>query len=144
MRRSIAPFTSWILTFLVVATTATAIGLGSSSAQVAAPVVQEAQQPRDAAPAAKGTGPISGRVTNRETGGPLRRALIRITSPALASPRSVSTNSDGRYEVRDLPSGQYSLKAERGGYFDTGFRTAAASGAAQAAPGRRRPNRQGD
>ncbi len=73
-------------------------------------------QPRDAAPAVKGTAAILGRVTNLETGGPLRRAVIRITSSTLPSERRVSTNSDGRYEVRDLPAGDYSLKAERGGY----------------------------
>ena len=78
-------------------------------------------QPRDAAPTAKGTGAISGRVTNLETGGPLQRAVIRITSPALPSERRVSTNSDGRYEVRELPAGSYSLKAERGGYLTLAY-----------------------
>jgi hypothetical protein len=78
-------------------------------------------QPRDAAPTAEGTGEISGRVTNLETGGPLRRAVIRITSPALASERRVSTNSDGRYEARALPAGAYSLKAERGGYLTLAY-----------------------
>jgi hypothetical protein len=78
-------------------------------------------QPRDGAPAATGTAAIVGRVTNLETGGPLRRALIRITSPALLSPRTVSTNSDGRYEVRDLPAGEYSLKAARGGYLTLAY-----------------------
>ena len=78
-------------------------------------------QPRDAAPTAKGTGAISGRVTNLETGGPLQRAVIRITSSALPSDRRVSTNSDGRYEVRELPPGTYSLKAERGGYLTIAY-----------------------
>jgi hypothetical protein len=61
------------------------------------------------------------RVTNSETGGPLRRAIVRITSPAWPSDRRVSTNADGRYEVRDLPAGDYSLKAERGGYLTLAF-----------------------
>ena len=87
-------------------------------------------QPRDAAPAVKGTAAIIGRVTNLETGGPLRRAVIRITSPALPSSTSVSTNPDGRYEARDLPPGEYSLKAERGGYLTLAF-------------GQRRPGEQG-
>jgi carboxypeptidase family protein len=100
--------TSWIRAVLLVTAT-TPIALGSSSAQVA-------PQPRDAAPAGKSTAAIIGRVTNLEGGGPLRRVVIRITSPALSSPRTVSTNSDGRYEIRDLPPGEYSLTAERGGY----------------------------
>jgi len=115
-----APFTSWILTLLLVATT-TAIRSGSLSAHVAAPVVHETQQPRDAAPGAKGTAAILGRVTNLETGGPLRRAVIRITSPTLPSDRRVSTNAEGRYEVRDLPTGEYSVKAERGGYLTLAY-----------------------
>jgi hypothetical protein len=108
-----------ILALLLVS--ATPVALRSSAAQVpAAPPMQPAQ-PRDAAPTAEGTGAISGRVTNLETGGPLRRAVIRITSPALPSDRRVSTNSDGRYEVRELPAGAYSLKAERGGYLTLAY-----------------------
>jgi hypothetical protein len=76
---------------------------------------------RDAGPALKSTAAIVGRVTNLETGGPLQRAVIRITSPALPSERRVSTNADGRYEVRDLPAGEYSLKAERGGYLTLAY-----------------------
>jgi hypothetical protein len=76
---------------------------------------------RDAGPALKSTAVIVGRVTNLETGGPLQRAVIRITSPALPSERRVSTNADGRYEVRDLPAGEYSLKAERGGYLTLAY-----------------------
>jgi hypothetical protein len=92
----------------------------SSAAQVPAPPMPPTQ-PRDAVPADKGTAAIVGRVTNLETGGPLRRAVIRITSPVLASDRRVSTNADGRYEVRDLPAGVYSLKAERGGYLTLAY-----------------------
>jgi Carboxypeptidase regulatory-like domain len=135
MRRSTVPITLWILSALLVAATMPV----SSSAQVAAPAgpppprsgfgevspeparnTQRAKadeaQPRDAAPASKSTAAIIGRVTSLETRGPLRRVVIRITSPALPSSRTVSTNSDGRYEIRDLPPGEYSLTAERGGY----------------------------
>ena len=90
------------------------------AAQSAAPAVRETV-PRDPVPAAKGSASVAGRVTNVETGGPLRRALIRITSPTLPSERRVSTNADGRYEVRDLPAGEYSVKAERGGYLTLAY-----------------------
>lgn len=113
------PRTSWILPILM-ASAMTPIGLNSLRAQVAAPVVRDAQ-PRDAAPATKSTAAITGRVTNLETGGPLRRALILITSAALPSSRRVSTNSDGRYEIPDLPPGQYSVRAERGGYLPLAY-----------------------
>jgi hypothetical protein len=100
----------------------TPVALRSSAAQVpAAPPPIQPAPPRDAAPTARSTAAISGRVTNLETGGPLRRAVIRITSPTLPSDRRVSTNSDGRYEVRDLPAGEYSLKAERGDYLTLAY-----------------------
>jgi hypothetical protein len=118
MQGSTPPLASWTIALLLVA--ATPLGLRSSAAQVPSPPPAHTAQPRDAAPA-KGTAAIVGRVTNLETGGPLRRALIRITSPALPSDRRVSTNSDGRYEVRDLPAGGYSLKAERGGYLTLAY-----------------------
>jgi hypothetical protein len=118
MRRSTL-HASRILALLLVA--ATPVALRSSAAQEPAPPPMQPAQPRDAAPAAKGTAAIVGRVTNLETGGPLRRALIRITSPTLPSDRRISTNSDGRYEVRDLPAGEYSLKAGRGGYLTLAY-----------------------
>src|SRR5688500_18766756 len=65
--------------------------VGAEPLQAAAPVVRDATQ-RDAVAAGKGTATISGRVTNLETGAPLRRALILITSPALSASRRVSTN----------------------------------------------------
>jgi hypothetical protein len=111
--------TSWILAVLVT-TAMTPVRLDALAAQVAAPVVRDAPS-RDAAPADKSPAVISGRVTKLETGGPLRRARILITSPALPSARSVSTNSDGRYEIRDLPPGEYSLRAERSGYLTLAY-----------------------
>lgn len=119
MRRPITLPASRMLALLLVALTP--LALRSSAAQVSAPPPMQAAQPRDAVRAAKGTAAIAGRVTNLETGGPLRRAGIRITSPMLPSGRRVSTDSDGRYEVRDLPAGEYSLKAERGGYLTLAY-----------------------
>jgi carboxypeptidase family protein len=119
MRHSTTFPASRILALVLVA--APAVALRSSAAQVPEPPPMQPAQPRDAAPAAKGTAAIVGRVTNLETGAPLRRALIRIASPTLPSDRRVSTNSDGRYEVRDLPAGEYSLKAERGGYLTLAY-----------------------
>ena len=114
---------SRILVLLLVA--ATPVAGRSSAAQVPAPPPTPPPilppPVRDAAPAVKGTAAIHGRVTNLETGGPLRRAVIRITSPMLPSERRVSTNSDGRYDVRELPAGEYSLKAERGGYLTLAY-----------------------
>ena len=119
MARTMPPLASRILALLFVATTP--LALRSSSAQAPAQPSAQPAQPRDAVPTAKGTAAIVGRVTNLETGGPLRRAVIRITSSTLPSERRVSTNAEGRYEVRDLPAGEYSIKAERGGYLTLAY-----------------------
>jgi hypothetical protein len=82
--------------------------------------------PRDAAPAssapdARPSAQISGRVTSLDSGRPLRRARILISGPGLSPSRSVSTNSDGRFEIRDLPAGRFTVRAERSGYLTLAY-----------------------
>src|SRR5918994_5786105 len=63
------------------------------------------------------TAAISGRVTAADTGRPLRRARISVTSAETGGrPRTGSTGTDGRYEVPDLPAGRYRIRVERSGY----------------------------
>ena len=63
-----------------------------------------------------GTARLSGRVTSLETGRPIRRAVVQIMSSELREGRSVSTDAEGRWELRDLPAGRISLTASKGGY----------------------------
>jgi len=63
-----------------------------------------------------GTSRLSGRVTAGDTGKPVRRALVRATSTDNPQPRSVSTDADGRWELKTLPSGSYRIRIEKGGY----------------------------
>jgi hypothetical protein len=73
--------------------------------------------PRDpAGTEPKGTAVIRGRVTSLDGGKPLRRARISVASPEIPSGRTASTNTDGRYEIRDLPAGRYTLRVNRSGY----------------------------
>jgi carboxypeptidase family protein len=60
------------------------------------------------------TAAISGRVTS-ETGGPLRRAEIRATSNGGLS-RYATTDPEGRYVVRDLPAGTFTLHVSKSGF----------------------------
>lgn len=60
------------------------------------------------------TAAISGRVTS-ETGGPLRRAEIRATSNGGLS-RFATADADGRYVVRDLPAGTFTLHVSKSGF----------------------------
>jgi len=71
--------------------------------------------PRDAVPNAKGTAVLRGRITNTE-GRPLRRVQIRLSGELIPEGRTASTNSLGRWEIRDLPAGRFNLSASRAGY----------------------------
>jgi Carboxypeptidase regulatory-like domain len=62
-----------------------------------------------------GTGRLRGRVLSADTGGPVRRAQVRITSPDIGS-KSALTDGEGRYEFRDLPAGRFNMSATKAGY----------------------------
>jgi len=88
--------------------------------------------PRDARPpAVTGMAAIRGRIFAADTGRPLRRARVAVSAPELGpEPRQTSTNVDGRYEIRDLPAGRYSVTVTRAGYLQLRY-------------GQRRPLEQG-
>ena len=73
--------------------------------------------PRDDSQAAPtGNAKITGRVVAAETGSPIRRAQIRVTSGEARFNRVVTTDGDGRYELLNLPAGRYRLFVNRAGY----------------------------
>ena len=72
--------------------------------------------PRDNAPAPQGTAKIPGRVISAETGAPIRRAQIRVTSRDARINRDAPTDGDGRFEVLSLPAGRYQLSVSKPGY----------------------------
>jgi hypothetical protein len=78
----------------------------------APPVTRDGQDPKQKT----GTARMSGRVIAADTGRPLRRALVRATSPETPEPRSVSTDVDGRWELGGLPAARYTLNVSKGGY----------------------------
>jgi len=88
---------------------------------------------RDTGPAgaAAGTAVIRGRVVDLQTGNPLRRARVTVTAPSLGREGiSASTDSDGRYELTDLPAGRLTMQVQRSGYLPLQY-------------GQRRPLEQG-
>lgn len=78
-----------------------------------APPPPSVGQPRD--PAARmppvGTASISGRVTDAETGVPIRRALVNLNGPL---GRAAYTDHEGRYRFTNLPVGRYFVMANPG------------------------------
>jgi hypothetical protein len=58
---------------------------------------------------------VRGRVTTAE-GKPLRRARVSVRLTESSTPRTVSTNIQGRYEIKDLPAGRYLVSVIRTGY----------------------------
>jgi hypothetical protein len=85
-------------------------------------VAQSPQAPRDLPrPGAPGTGVLSGRVVDADTRTPVRRAVVRLTSPRL--PRRLTARADlsGRFAFTDLPEGQYTLTAGKAGYLTLEF-----------------------
>ncbi len=74
-------------------------------------------QMRDPSSAQKtGTAKLSGRVTSLDTGRPLRRAVVRASGAELRDGKSVSTDADGRWELREIPAGRLTISVTKGGY----------------------------
>ena len=69
----------------------------------------------------KGTARLRGRVVAADSGAPLRRAQIRVTSNEARLNRGVNTDADGRYELTELPAGRYNIFVSRNGYVSLQF-----------------------
>jgi protocatechuate 3,4-dioxygenase beta subunit len=85
---------------------------------------------RDAAKPKTGTAMLKGRVLSAETGKPLRRAQVRAGGTDPREARSVSTDENGAWELRELPAGKYTIQVSKGGYVTLAY-------------GQRRPFEQG-
>jgi hypothetical protein len=68
-----------------------------------------------------GTAVLAGRVVQGETGKPLRRALVRAFSAETPQGRSVSTDVDGRWQIKALPAGSYRVSVSKGGFVEIGY-----------------------
>jgi len=77
--------------------------------------------PRDNPQEKTGTAVLSGRVVAADTGKPLRRALVRASSQETPQGRSVSTDPDGRWQLKNLPAGSYRVSVSKGGYVDIAY-----------------------
>ena len=64
----------------------------------------------------KGTASVKGKVVAADTGKPVRRVQITISSPDLTESRSMSTTALGVFEFKELPAGRYTISASRAGF----------------------------
>lgn len=78
----------------------------------------------------KGTGILKGQVLASGTGTPVRRAQVRAMSMEGRGGGVTSTDAEGRFEIRELAAGRYSVSAAKGGFVTGQF-------------GQRRPNEPG-
>jgi hypothetical protein len=92
------------------------------------------QRPARATPqraeAPRGTAVLKGQIITADNGQPIRRAQVRISSPEVREGRVATTDAQGRFEIRELPAGRYSMTASKGGFVSLQF-------------GQRRPSESG-
>jgi hypothetical protein len=69
-----------------------------------------------AGPVAGQTGSITGRLTAADTGDPLRSALVEALDVGGRAVASTLSNQDGRYLLRGLAAGPYTVAASAIGY----------------------------
>jgi len=59
---------------------------------------------------------MRGQVIAADTGTPIRRAQVRISSPDAREGRLAATDAQGRFEIKELPAGRYTMTASKGGF----------------------------
>jgi hypothetical protein len=72
-----------------------------------------AMRPGEEAP--KGTAVLRGYVLAADTGAPIRRAQVRASAPD-ADTRMTTTDEQGRFELKELAGGRYTVTASKGGF----------------------------
>ena len=85
-----------------------------------APVFAPAPPPQRSQRVDPLTSSIRGRVTTADTGAPIRGAEVRLSMDGRFS-RLVTTNGEGRYELRNLPAGLYKLSVSKSGFITLEF-----------------------
>jgi hypothetical protein len=75
-----------------------------------------AQVGRPQADLPPGTSVIKGQVIAADSGSPIRRAQVRVASLDARESRLIATDAQGRFEIRELPAGRYTMTASKGGF----------------------------
>lgn len=67
-------------------------------------------------PAPRGTAVLRGQVVAMDSGAPVRRAQVRVSAQNVREARLATTDADGRFEIRELAAGRYTMTASKGGF----------------------------
>ena len=59
---------------------------------------------------------MRGQIVSADNGSPIRRAQVRIASPEAREGRLAATDAQGRFEIKELPAGRYTMTASKGGF----------------------------
>lgn len=68
------------------------------------------------ADAPRGTSMLRGQVIAADNGAPIRRAQVRISAPDAREGRVATTDAQGRFEIKELPAGRYTMTVSKGGF----------------------------
>ncbi len=104
------------------------------------PSGQPGQPPNPNAPPTPGTSTVRGHVFAADSGQPLRKAQVRMTSGELRENRLATTDVDGRYEFKEVRAGRYAISANKGSYVGLSVRPAAAERRAETDRDPRQPD----
>ena len=97
------------------------LGVQTAMAAAQSPAPPGQRPPARARPAVDPlTASIQGRVTAADNAAPIRRAEVRAISERGVS-RLVTTDGDGRFELRNLPAGEYRLTVSKSGFVPLTF-----------------------
>jgi hypothetical protein len=64
----------------------------------------------------RGTAALRGQVLSADSGAPIRRAQVRAFSATARDSRIATTDAQGRFEIKELVGGRYTISASKGGF----------------------------
>lgn len=93
---------------------------GGGPERPAAGAAGRGQRPARALPeradAPRGTSALRGVIVAADNGTPIRRAQVRIVSAEARESRVATTDTQGRFEIKELPAGRYTMTVSKAGF----------------------------
>jgi hypothetical protein len=87
-------------------------GQGAGAGQGQRPARAQAGRPEPP----RGTAIMRGQVVAADNGAPIRRAQVRVFSTEARDGRIATTDAQGRFEIKELVAGRYTMTASKGGF----------------------------